>query len=288
MRLAGGLGARSRGDALHGNRLMKAKEDQMGTTDVRQVAALYDIHGNLPALEAALSAVDSARADGIVVGGDVVLGPMPRETLDRLLALGPRARFIRGNCDRLVVDAFDGRPLTRWPPVIREPIAWTTQQLDRHHRDFLASLPDTLVVNVQGLGGVLFCHATPRSDEEIFTASTPAEHLRPMLDGVTQSLVVCGHTHMQFDRSVDGVRLINAGSVGMPYGRPGAYWLLLGPDVRLMRTEYDLERTAELVRKTSYPHAAEFASRHVLSPDTEQEALSLFEQMPPRTQTPQR
>ena len=249
----------------------------MGTTDVRPIAALYDIHGNLHALEAALSAVDSARADRIVVGGDVVLGPMPRETLERLLALGPRARFIRGNCDRLVVDAFDGRPLTRLPPSIREPIAWTARQLERRHRDFLASLPETLVVQVPGLGEVLFCHATPRSDEEIFTALTPAERLRPMLEGVTQPVVVCGHTHMQFDRVVDGVRLINAGSVGMPYGRPGAYWLLLGPDVVLMHTEYDLERAAALVQQTSYPEAVEFASRHVLNPSTEQEALSLFE-----------
>jgi putative phosphoesterase len=261
------------------------------TDDVRRVAALYDIHGNLPALEAALAALDTADANGVdlvVVGGDVVLGPMPRETLERLLALGPRARFIRGNCDRLVVDAFDGRPLAGLPPSVREPLAWTARQLDRRHRDFLAGLPETLVVNVQGLGGVLFCHASPRSDEEIITATTPAERLRPMLESVTQSIVVCGHTHMQFDRSVDGVRLINAGSVGMPFGRPGAYWLLLGPGVQLMRTEYDLERNAELVQATSYPQAAEFASRHVLNPQSEQEALTLFEQTPQGTQTPKR
>jgi predicted phosphodiesterase len=256
------------------------------TTDVRpvgQVAALYDIHGNLPALEATLAALDAARVERIVIGGDVVPGPMPRETLDRLLALGPRARFLRGNGDRVVVDAFDGQPLTRWPPVIREPIAWTARQLDRHHRDVLASLPETLVVNVEGLGPVLFCHASPRSDEEIITARTPAPRLRPMLEDVTQSVVVCGHTHMQFDRTVDAVRLINAGSVGMPYGRPGACWLLLGPDVRLMRTEYDLERAAALVQETSYPQAAEFASRHVMTPPTEEEALDLFEPMPLRT-----
>ena len=136
-------------------------------------------------------------------------------------------------------------------------------------------------MEVQGLGEVLFCHATPRSDEEIFTAITPAERVRPMLEGVTQPVVVCGHTHMQFDRPVAGVRLVNAGSVGMPYGRPGAYWLLLGPGVRSMRTEHDLQRAAELVRKTSYPQAEEFASRHVLNPYTEQEILSVFEQTPP-------
>ena len=253
----------------------------MSLTDVSRVAALYDIHGNLPALEAALAAVDAAGADVIVVGGDVVLGPMPRETLARLLDLGPRARFIRGNCDRLVVDAFDGRPLTGLPEVAREPVAWTAAQLDRSHRDVLASLPETLAMSVNGLGAVLFCHATPRSDEEILTAITPAERVRPMLEGVTQPVVVCGHTHMQFERVLDGVRVVNAGSVGMPYGRPGAFWLLLGPDVRPMHTEYDLERAAERVRLTSYPQAAEFAVRHVLTPPSEQEILVVFERTSP-------
>jgi ribosomal protein uS13 len=131
------------------------------------------------------------------------------------------------------------------------------------------------VVEVDGLGEVLFCHASPRSDEEIFTALSPAERLRPMLEGVPQRVVVCGHTHMQFDRVVDGTRVINAGSVGMPYGRPGAYWLLLGPDVRLTRTEYDLQRAAELVQKTSYPQAGEFASRNVLNPQAEDEIVRL-------------
>src|SRR5215208_1929967 len=222
----------------------------MSNTRMERVAALYDIHGNLPALEAAMAAVEAAGADTIVVGGDVVLGPMPRETLERLLALGPRARFIRGNCDRLVVDAFDGRPLPpRLPPAVREPIAWTAAQLDRTHRDALAGFPETLALGVDGLGEVLFCHATPRSDEEIYTVRTPA----------------------------DGVRLLNAGSVGMPYGRPGAYWLLLGPDAQPARTDYDLERAADLVRHTSYPQAAEFAERQLLRPQSEEEILRLFE-----------
>ncbi|HEU4566149.1 MAG TPA: metallophosphoesterase family protein [Gemmatimonadaceae bacterium] len=208
----------------------------MSIPHLERVAALYDVHGNLPALEAALAAADAAGVDAIVVGGDVVPGPMPREALDRLLALGPRARFIQGNTDRLVVDAFDGRPLAQLPPPIQEVMAWTAGQLERRHRDFLAALPRTLTASVDGLGEVLFCHASPRSDEEIFTALTPAERVRPMLDGVREPVVVCGHTHMQFDRTVDGVRIINAGSVGMPFGRPGAHWLLLGPDATPMRT----------------------------------------------------
>ena len=237
-----------------------------------RVAALYDIHGNLPALEATLTAVDAAGVDEIVVGGDVVLGPMPRETLERLRALGPRARFIRGNCDRLVVDAFDEPLSPALPPAMREAIAWSAAQLKRAERDFLAALPERLVLSVAGLGEVLFCHDSPRNDEEIFTALSPAERVRPMLEGVTQHVVVCGHTHMQFDRSWDGVRVVNAGSVGMPFAPPGAYWALLGPGVELARTDYDVARAAAALRATSYPQLDQF-----LNPYTEAQALELFE-----------
>jgi putative phosphoesterase len=253
----------------------------MDSIDAERVAALYDIHGNLPALDAALAAADAAGADTIVIGGDVVLGPMPGETLDRLLALGPRVRFIRGNCDRLVVDAFDGRPLTPLPPAVQEPIVWAAGRLDRRQRDFLAALPETLGARLPRLGEVLFCHASPRNDEEIFTVRSPAERVRPMLDGVTQPVVVCGHTHMQFDRRVDGVRLINAGSVGMPFGSAAAYWLLLDREARLIRTGYDLERAAALVRRTGYPQVEAF-----LSPYTEEQALSLFEPTGPAQAPP--
>jgi predicted phosphodiesterase len=247
-------------------------------TEHRRVAALYDVHGNLPALEAVLAAVDDAAVDAVVVGGDVVPGPMPRETLDRLLALGPRAHFLRGNTDRLTVDAFDGRPLpSRLPPPVQEQIAWSAAQLDRAGRDALAALPLTVALRVRGLGDVRFCHASPRDDDEIFTARTPPERVRPMLAGVTERVVVCGHTHMQFDRTVDDVRLLNAGSVGMPFGRPGAYWALLGPDVTLVRTDYDREAAAERVRRTAYPHAADFAARSILDPPSEESVLAAFD-----------
>jgi predicted phosphodiesterase len=244
-----------------------------------RLAALYDVHGNLPALEAALAAVDAAGAADVIVGGDVALGPMPRETLERLLDLGPRARFLRGNCDRLVVSAFDGdlAPLERLPAPVREAVTWTAAQLDRSHRDAMAAWPLTLTAEVRALGAVLFCHATPRSDEEIFTARTPAERVAPMLDGVSQPAVVCGHTHMPFDRTVGGVRVLNAGSVGMPYGAPGAHWLLLDAEVRAVRTDYDLDAAAARVRATAYPGAESFAARSVLSPQSEAEILALFE-----------
>ena len=245
---------------------------------VASIAALYDVHGNLPALEAALADVEAAGAGTIVVGGDVVPGPMPRETLDRLRALGPRARWLRGNTDRLVVAAMDGDPLAALPPAVREILRWTAAQLDRSHRDFLAALPTSLALDVPGLGAVLFCHATLRSDEEILTAATPDNVARPMLAGVTQRLVVCGHTHLRLDRTVDDVRIVNAGSVGMPFDEPGAHWLLFTEKgVRPRTTTYDLEAAAALVRGTAYPDAETFASRWVLAPPGAEAAIAMLE-----------
>ena len=242
-----------------------------------RIAALYDIHGNLPALEAALAASERDEAELLVFGGDLVPGPMLRETIDLAMALADRSRFVRGNCDRMAVETFDGRPPERLPAAVRETFEWAASQLDRRHRDFLASFARTVVIDVDGIGDVLFCHATPSSDEPIFTARTPDERVRTLLGGATQALVVCGHTHMQFDRAVGGTRVVNAGSVGMAFGEPGAHWLLLGPDVRLVRTAYDLGRAAALVRETRYPGAEDFAARNVLAPPTEEEMLVRFE-----------
>jgi predicted phosphodiesterase len=247
------------------------------SSTIRTVAALYDIHGNLPALDAVLAQPQVDRADLILVGGDNVLGPMPREVLDRLTSLGSRARFIRGNCDRMMVEAFDGKPLERAPLPIQENIKWAAGQLDRRQRDFLAGLPLTLTIEIDSIGSVLFCHATPESDEPIFTVRTPADRVASMLGDVDADIVVCGHTHMQFDRRVADVRVINAGSVGMPFGPRGAYWLYFGPSAALERTSYDFESAAEGIGKTSYPQAEIFASKHVLDPPTEDEMLAVFE-----------
>jgi hypothetical protein len=123
---------------------------------------------------------------------------------------------------------------------------------------------------------VLFCHATPRSDTEIFTRLTAEERLLPLFEGLDAAVVVCGHTHMQFDRTIAGVRVVNAGSVGMPFGEPGAYWLLLGPDVRLRYTPYDLAGAAARIRGTAYPQADDFAARNVLVPPSEAAMLDAF------------
>jgi diadenosine tetraphosphatase ApaH/serine/threonine PP2A family protein phosphatase len=89
-------------------------------------------------------------------------------------------------------------------------------------------------------------------------------------------VVVCGHTHMQFERTIGKIRVVNAGSVGMPFGEPGAYWLLLGPNIQFQRTAYDLAKTAERIRITNYPQAQDFAARNILQPPSEAEMLEAF------------
>ena len=250
-------------------------------TKPMRIAALYDIHGNLPALEAVLDDVHRAGVDQVVIGGDVFPGPMPRETLERLLSLDIPVRFIRGNGDREILAQMRGQETDEVPEQFMDVVRWVARQLRPEQEAVLASWPQTLRVEIDGLGAVLFCHATPRNDTEVFTRLTPEVRLLPVFAGQDVPLVVCGHTHMQFDRRVGGTRVVNAGSVGMPYGEPGAYWLLLGPgpEVELRRTPYDLARAAERVLATGYPQAEDFAARNVLRPPSEAEVLEVFSGM---------
>ena len=247
-----------------------------------RIAALYDIHGNLPALEAVLADVSKAGVDQVVVGGDVVPGPLPRETLARLRDLGVPTWFVHGNGEVAVLAEREGREAYRLPDAAREVVRWSAEQLDPELAGWLASWPRTVRLDVRGqpgLGGVLFCHATPRDENEVFTRLTPEERLLPIFSDLGVELVVCGHTHMPFDRAVGGVRVVNAGSVGMPFGEPGADWLLLGPDgLEPRHTGYDLAKAAERIRASAYPQAEEFAARNILSPPSAEAMLALFSQ----------
>jgi predicted phosphodiesterase len=242
-----------------------------------RVAALYDIHGNLAALDAVLEDVRRAGVDRIVVGGDVLPGPMPREALRRLLELDIPVQFIHGNGDRVVLAHMKGQDISEVPEQFRDVIGWTAQQLHPEEEQALATWPPACSLEIPGLGEVLFCHATPRNDTEIFTRVTPEDRLSPVFAGVDASMVVCGHTHMQFDRMIGGVRVVNAGSVGMPFAAPrGAYWLLLGPDVQLRNTAYDFEDAAARIRETAFPHAEDLAVRYVLQPPSEADSMEMF------------
>jgi putative phosphoesterase len=238
-----------------------------------RLAALYDIHGNLPALEAVLREVREAAIDQIVVGGDVVPGPMVRETLSALVDVEIPILYILGNSEAAVLAQMRGMDPGPMPDAAREVIAWSAQELQGEHESLFTNWPKTCRLQVPGIGAVLFCHGTPRHENEIFTRLTSERRLLDVFENLGVDVVVCGHTHMQFDRVIGGVRVVNAGSVGMPFGAPGADWLLLGSDIEFRHTQYDLLRAADRIRRTRYPQAEEFAARSVLQPPSEASML---------------
>jgi predicted phosphodiesterase len=251
-----------------------------------RVAALYDIHGNDAALAAVLAEIEGIGVDLIVVGGDVAGGPFPRAAVAAVRALGDRAISIRGNGERELVEArlrLDAGTARIDPDDIwSSRTHWAADALDQDSLDWMGALPPLASVEVDGLGDVLFCHGSPRTDEEIVTPLSPESRIAPMLAGVTQSTVVLGHTHVQFDRQAAGRRLVNAGSVGLPYeGRAAAFWALLGPDVELRSTSYDVTVTCARVRESGIPDAEEFADG-LARPPGAAEANEFFERMATR------
>jgi predicted phosphodiesterase len=251
-----------------------------------RVAALYDIHGNDAALVAVLAEIERLEVDLIVVGGDVAGGPFPCEAVDAVRALDDRAIAIRGNGERELVEArlrLDAGTARIDPDdVWSSRTHWAAGVLDQARLDWMGALPPLASVDVDGLGDVLFCHASPRSDEEIVTPVSPEARILPMLAGVAQRTIVLGHTHVQFDREVAGRRLVNAGSVGMPYeGEAAAFWALLGPGVELRRTRYDVTVTCARVRESGIPDAEEYAEG-LAHPPPASEANEFFERMATR------
>jgi predicted phosphodiesterase len=244
-----------------------------------RVAVLADIHGNLPALEAVLRDVEDCGADLIVLDGDLADGPMPAQTMDCLEALGSRAVWIRGNTDRGLAAAFDGvfQPsgLATNPPDAY--FTWCAARIGQAHRDRLAGLPLSVTLDVGGLGPVAFCHGTPRDDNEFILVDSPIEHYQSAFADLPEPTVVVGHTHMPFDRLADTRRVINPGSVGLPYGHAGAGWALLGPDVVLRRTMYDTQAAAAALQASASDlPGIEHIIGNVAASSSDAEALAAF------------
>jgi putative phosphoesterase len=238
-----------------------------------KVAALYDVHGNLPALEAVMADQRFADADVIVSGGDLVAGPLPAECLDRVEALGERARFLTGNGDREVVAPTGDE---QWH---RDVGGWSAARLTADRVERVRSWPATVELDVAGLGAVLFCHATPASDLSILTRATPEDEADRELGDVAADVVVCGHTHVQYDRRVGRTRLVNAGSVGMPYeGSADARWALLGADgIELLATPYDAVAALDALSRTGFPLVQQWLAPVLLGQVTADEATDEFE-----------
>jgi predicted phosphodiesterase len=239
-----------------------------------RIAALYDIHGNAPALRAVLDDVRAARPALVVIGGDVVAGPQPAEVLDLLLESGLVLRWVMGNADRAVLD----------PPDDDTPLAAFDRFAASRLRPEQRALVETFEPAVAA-GGMLFCHGSPRSDTEKLTRVTPEARFAEVLAGVRQRTVVCGHTHQQFDREAAGHRIVNAGAVGMPYeGDAAAFWALLDDgDVRLRRSAYDVAAAAQQLRATGAPDVDEVMLREsLLEPVDPDEVARFFEPDPER------
>jgi predicted phosphodiesterase len=215
-----------------------------------RVAALYDVHGMRTPLEAVLADVEGADVDAIVFGGDLFCGPLPQETYELVRAVDD-ARFVRGNCER-------------------DPDEWLTEQLGPEAVEWARAWPTTLE-----LDGVLYCHATPQSDEPILTEASAPERFAAALDRVEARLVVAGHTHIQFRRE----RWVNAGSVGMPYqDEVAAFWTIVSDDVEFRRTAFDVERAIAEVEASGWPSARrEFIEENLRAAPSRREAIEWFE-----------
>jgi len=235
-----------------------------------RVAVISDIHGNAVAFEAVVNELAEHGVDLVVFGGDLTWGPLPLETLAVLAEVPVRAVYVRGNAERALLEGAS-------EPTERE--RWLGELHGPEERALLEGFEEQASVEVAGLGSVRFCHGSPRGDEELVTPETPVERMRALSAGIDERVLVTAHTHLQFDRSVDGLRSINAGSVGMPYeGRHGAFWALLGPDVDLRRTEYSLDRAAELYRASGDPLAEQMVEM-LVTPPTREEVIEHAERL---------
>jgi putative phosphoesterase len=206
-----------------------------------RVAALYDVHGMPWALEAVLAELDVV--DAVVFGGDIACGPFPEETL-ALVRSVDAAHIIRGNCERESV------------------------------LDWMRELPVTV-----SLDGVQYCHSTPSDDMPIVTAETPIEALDELFADAAEPTVVIGHTHHQFDRRASRVRVVNAGSIGMPYeGEVAAFWTMLEDgEPRFRKTPFDVERAVAALESSGWSGAAEFVAENMRVAVSRDEAIAHFE-----------
>lgn len=243
---------------------------------VASVAVLSDIHGVLPALEAVLAEPDVEAAERIVLTGDIAAGPMPVETLDLLSSLGERVVWVRGNADREQVAMANGGASP-----IPDPVApWAAAQLRPDQVELLAALPHPVVLDVDGFGPVAFCHGTPRDDDEVVLVDSSLARWAEVFGELADEIrtVVCGHTHMPFQRLVDRRLVVNPGSVGMPYGRTGPHWAILRDGtVTLRRSLVDVETiAARLVAASRYPQVEQWAEEYVRAVYSDAEALTAF------------
>ncbi|HEY9290357.1 MAG TPA: metallophosphoesterase family protein [Microlunatus sp.] len=240
------------------------------------VAVLSDVHGVLPVLDAVLAEEDVRSCERIVITGDHVAGPQPIAVLQRFAELGEKLILVRGNADREVV-ALRTDPSLAVPDPIS---AWVAGQIDDQQAALLAGLPHPVILEIDGFGPVAFCHGTPRDDNEVVLVDTRMQQWIEVFGELGDEIrtVVCGHTHMPFVRLVDRRLVINPGSIGMPYGRPGGNWVLLdNGNVSLRHTPVDLaEVRRQVVADSGYPQVEQWVDEYLSDAISDFDAISAF------------
>jgi putative phosphoesterase len=242
---------------------------------VASVAVLSDVHGTLPVLDAVLAEPDLQACDKIVITGDHVAGPMPGQVLDRFAELGDQLILVRGNADREVVSQSRGTGDERAPAVS----IWAATQLSGAQLDLLDRLPHPVTLEVDGFGSVVFCHGTPRDDDEVVLVDTRIDKWAEVfadLPGEVKT-VVCGHTHMPFTRLVDRRWVVNPGSIGMPYGRVGTWALLADGQISLRQTRLDLaEMRRQVVDGSAFPEVDQWVADYLSERISDVDAITIF------------
>jgi predicted phosphodiesterase len=245
-------------------------------TMFQNATVIADIHGVSPALEAMLAEEMHDPSEVVLVLGDIAFGPQPNQVVDRLRSLGNRVIAISGNSEREMLEIIRGEPVESSDPIA----AWSAHELTPANRDWLAALPGTRTIEIAGFGEVFLCHACPQNDMDILLVDTRIARWMEAFADLPESvaMVLLGHTHMPFQRLVNGRRVINPGSIGMPYGGAGAHWVRLRDGIIETRvTQFDIERaTREVGESSGFPGAAEWVAPYLRSEISDVEVIRIY------------
>jgi predicted phosphodiesterase len=215
-----------------------------------RVAVLGDVHGNSVAFAAVVEEIRADPPDLVVLIGDLSWGVQPEETLALADGLAD-ALFVRGNAESALLRLARGEASEP-----TETEAWMLEQHSPGRIEQIQGYAGAVSATVDGVGRVLFCHGSPRGDQELVTPATPDERMRALLAGTQLDVLVTAHVHLQFQRQVIGVTSMNAGSVGLQYGgTPAAYWAEIGPDIRPRQTPYDVDEAERRALSSGIPTA---------------------------------
>lgn len=247
-----------------------------------KIACLFDIHGNWPALHWVLTELSQLNIDQIIVGGDIVSGPMPKETMETLFQIKDKIIWIGGNGDDDVLAALSNQPFNKNLSEYGRIVSmWVAHKLGPEFEIFLKGLPIRYNLFTAEYGRMCFCHATPESKEEIFTPATNEAIMKELFKRIDYDIVICGHTHIQFERVVNSVRILNAGSVGMPFsGHHGADWILITSEgIAFKNTQYDNLKAREILARTNYPNITNFIDQNIIHTHDQAQMINYLEKL---------